>query len=398
MKKFRKLSDLDVRNKTVLLRVDLNVPIVHGKITDLTRIKRVIPTIEYLIAQNSKIILLSHYDRPHGKFIVDMSLSPLTDTISSILGHKEIKFGVDVLARSLKNDILAMKAGEIMLVENLRFHRGEEENDLNFAKQIASLGDVYVNDTFSCSHRKHASIHAIAGLLPSAAGLLLEEELDNLKKYLEQPKHPVLAIVGGSKVSTKIDLLDSLISKVDRIFIAGAMANTFLHVQGHNIGKSKFEDDYAETAINIIKQAKEKNCQILLPIDVVTTKVLNHKSKCRVITVDQVHDDDMIFDIGPRSLMDLIMQLENNKTIVWNGPLGAFEHKPFDVGTVTLAQAISELTLEGKLISIVGGGDVVSAVTNAGLGDNFTYISTGGGAFLEWIEEKILPGIEVLCN
>jgi phosphoglycerate kinase len=398
MKNFRKLSDLDVQNKTILLRIDLNVPIIHGKVTDITRIKRVIPTIEYLLARNAKIVLLSHYGRPNGKFTIDMSLSPLTDTLSQILDNKEIKFGVDVLATSVKNDITNLKPGEIILMENLRFHAGEEENDLEFAKHIASLGEVYINDTFSCSHRAHASICALANLLPSGAGLLLQEELDNLKKYLEQPAHPILAIVGGSKVSTKIELLTSLIAKVNTIFIAGAMANTFLHVQECNIGKSKFEKDYLETAKNILKQAKEKGCKIILPTDVVTSKLLNHDVKCKVVKSDKVGNDDMIFDIGPKSLMNLITALEEHKTVIWNGPLGAFEHKPFDIGTVTIAQAISELTSEKKLISIVGGGDVVSAVTNAGLCDNFTYTSTGGGAFLEWIEGKILPGVEVLCK
>ena len=396
MKNFRKLSDFDLENKTVLLRIDLNVPIVHGKITDITRIERVVPTIKYLIEKKAKIILLSHYGRPNGKFVIDMSLSPLTDTISNILNGKEIKFGVDILSNSTKEGISKMQPGEIMLLENLRFHSGEENNDIDFARKIAELGDIYINDTFSCSHRQHASIHAIATLIPSGAGLLLQEELDNLKKYLEQPKHPVIAIVGGAKVSTKIDLLNSLISKVDSIFIAGAMANIFLHVKGHNIGKSKIEVDFMEIAKNILKKAEEQNCKIILPIDVVTTKELCDEPKCKVTKLDQVENDDLIFDIGPKTVMDLIAKLELNKTVIWNGPLGAFEHKPFDIGTVTIAQTISELTIENKITSIVGGGDVVSAVTNAGLGNNFTYISTGGGAFLEWMEGKALPGVEVL--
>ena len=398
MKNFRKLADLEVTNKIVLLRVDLNVPIMHGKITDLTRIKRVAPTIEYLTERGAKVVLLSHYGRPDGKFNLGMSLSPITDAISAILDDKDIKFSVDIMASSIRSDIAKLAPGEVLLVENLRFHKGEETNDIEFAKHIASLGDVYVNDAFSCSHRAHASISMVAGLLPSAAGLLMQEELENLKKYLEAPTAPVVAIVGGAKVSTKIDLLRSLVNKVDSIFIAGAMANTFLHVQGYNIGKSVFEKEYLDTAANILQQAESHNCNIILPIDVVTTIELSDNSKCRVSKVDKVRDDDMIFDIGPKSLMNLITVLEASKTVVWNGPLGAFEHKPFDIGTVTIAQAISEMTSEGKLISIVGGGDVVSAVTNAGLGDNFTYSSTGGGAFLEWIEGKILPGIEVLCQ
>jgi len=398
MKSFRKLSDFELENKTVLLRIDLNVPIVQGKITDISRIERVIPTIKYLIAKKSKIILLSHYGRPDGKFTIDMSLSPLTDAMSSILNGKEIKFGVDIMSSSTKETISKMNPGEIILLENLRFHAEEKNNDIEFARKIAELGDIYINDTFSCSHRKHASIHAIATLLPSGAGLLLQEELDNLKLYLEEPIHPVLAIVGGAKVSTKIDLLNSLISKVDSIFIAGAMANIFLHVKGHNIGKSKIETDFIEIAKNILKQAEKKNCNIMLPIDVVTTKELCNEPKYKVTKLDQVENDDLIFDIGPKTIMHLIGQLELNKTVIWNGPLGAFEHKPFDIGTVTIAQTISELTIENKVISIVGGGDVVSAVTNAGLSNNFTYISTGGGAFLEWMEGKTLPGVEVLYN
>ncbi len=398
MKNFRKLSDFDLENKTVLLRIDLNVPIVHGKITDISRIERVIPTIKYLITKKAKIILLSHYGRPSGKFTIDMSLSPLTDTISTVLSGKEIKFGVDIMSSSTKEAISKMNHGEIILLENLRFHAEEENNDIEFARKIAELGDIYINDTFSCSHREHASIHAIATLLPSGAGLLLQEELDNLKLYLEEPIHPVLAIVGGAKVSTKIDLLNSLISKVDSIFIAGAMANIFLHIKGHNIGKSKIEADFTEIAKNILIKAERENCNIMLPIDVVTTKKLCDEPKYKVTKLNQIENDDLIFDIGPKTIMHLIGQLELNKTVIWNGPLGAFEHKPFDIGTVTIAQTISELTTENKLVSIVGGGDVVSAVTNAGLGNNFTYISTGGGAFLEWMEGKLLPGVEVLYN
>lgn len=395
MQKFCTLDDFEYSNQVVLVRADLNVPIIHGKITDYTRIKRSMATIKYLIERGAKVVVLSHFGRPKGKYALDMSLSPLTDALSKELNGMQVKFCVDIMSSFAGEQIASLLPGEVMLVENLRFHPEEEANDLAFAEYIAKFADYYVNDTFSCSHRAHASIEAITNFLPSAAGLLLTEELNNLAKYLETPSSPVMAMVGGSKVSTKIDLLTSLIDKVDRIFIAGAMANSFLRCQGYNVGKSSFEEEYLATAANILSKAKEADCRIILPSDVVTSAALDGED-CQVANLDDINPEHIIFDIGPQTITTLFNLLEQSKSVIWNGPLGAFEYKPFDVGTNVVGLHLSKLTRNRGVISVIGGGDVVAALTMAGLINNFTYSSTGGGAFLEWMEGKILPGVQAL--
>ncbi len=397
LKNIKTVKDINLNNKTVLVRADLNLPIVHGKITDLTRLQRIIPTLRYLIENNAKIILVSHYGQPKGKFVIDMSLSPLVDEISKLLPEAQVQFSLNIFAESTKVKASQLKSGDILLVENLRFHPGEESNDIDFAKKISELADIYVNEAFSCSHREHSSIVLLPRLLPSVAGLLLYEELASLEKYLISPARKVMSITGGAKVSQKIKMLNSLIEKTDYLVIGGAMANTFLKAQGYNIGKSLCENDFIDVALSILDKAKQYNCQIILPSDIITAKGL-HNILYKVKLPQNVSSDEMILDIGPKFLAGIIFKLDEVKTVIWNGPLGAFEHKPFDLGTITISRAISSATLNQGLISIAGGGDVVSAINTSGLSNNFTYISTGGGAFLKWIENQNLPGVEALIN
>lgn len=392
----RTLKDYDVNGKTVLVRVDLNVPMTHGKVDDDTRITRLVPTLEYLIQQKAKVVVLSHFGRPKGKFLLEMSLAPLVDSLSEALGGIDVKFSVDSIGSEAIKAVSALHPGDILLLENVRFHKGEEENDPLFTQEIGMLGDIFVNDTFSCSHRSHASIVGLAEFLPSCAGYLLQDEINNLEHILSKPTHPIMAIVGGSKVSSKLELLYSLVEQVDTLVIGGAMANTFLKAQNIEIGKSLYEQDLIDNAKDIIAKAAKTGCKIELPIDAVTATMLREKTPCHVVEIQTVEADTMILDIGPKTVAALSTQLESFKTVIWNGPMGAFEHKPFDVGTTSLARRVAELTLSGKLISIAGGGDIVSALSNAGLTECFTYISTAGGAFLEWLEGKDLPGITCL--
>jgi phosphoglycerate kinase len=390
-----RLKDCVVTNKNVLLRVDINVPVVDGIITDDTRIKAVIPTIKYLISNQAKVILISHFDRPEGKKVPEMSLKQLVSRIEELLGQK-IKFVDDCVGDEVQKAVAQTNYGEVILLENLRFYKGETKNDPEFARALASLGNLYVNDAFSCSHRAHASIVGVAEILKSCAGLLLQSEIDNLENLVANPTKPMLAIVGGSKVSTKIDLLNALITKADAIFIAGGMANTFLYAMGNNIGKSLCEKDLKDLVLEILANAKKNNCQIILPRDVVVCKKLENNTTTRSIDIADVDNDDIIADVGQKTIADLEKQIFNLKTVVWNGPLGAFEIKPFDQATTALAKIIADQTKAGKLISVAGGGDVVSALNASGFIDNFSYISTAGGAFLEWLEGKSLPGIKVL--
>lgn len=392
----RTLKTYDVKGKTVLVRVDLNVPMTHGKVDDDTRITRLVPTLEYLIQHNAKVVVLSHFGRPKGKFVLEMSLAPLADSLSEALGGKEVKFSVDAMGAEAIQSVNALKPGEVLLLENVRFHKGEEDNDPLFIRNIAHLGDIYVNDTFSCSHRSHASIVGLAETLPSCAGYLLQDEIDNLERILTHPAHPVMAIVGGSKVSTKLQLLHSLVKRVDSLVIGGAMANSFLKAQGFEIGRSLYEADLIESAREILAEAARSGCRIHLPSDVVVAEILAEKAPCQVLEINAVPQHTMILDVGPKTVAELSNELESFKTVIWNGPMGAFEHKPFDVGTISLARRVAELTLSGQLISIAGGGDIVSALGGAGLTGCFTYISTAGGAFLEWLEGKDLPGISCL--
>jgi len=393
MENITPIENINVQNKKVIVRVDLNLPIVHGRITDLSRITRIVPTLSYLIENKAKIILLSHYGRPGGKFSLKMSLSPIVDQFSAIL-NKEIKFAMDIFSLQTKQKIENLNPGEIILLENLRFYPEEEKNDIDFAKKLAALGDIYVNEAFACSHRSHASITALPKLLPSYSGTLLQEEITNLKHHLTSPKKKVMSIVGGSKISTKINLLHALIKKSDYLVIGGAMANTFLKAQNLSIGQSLYDKEYLNLCLELLKEAKAENCEIILPHDIVTSRSLNHNSECKVYDVDNVPDNEIIFDIGPSSVIDIIEKMKKSSTLIWNGPLGAFENSNFSAGTTMISRAAAKFTAKGNLISIVGGGDTVAAISE--FENQFTYASTGGGAFLEWLEGKSLPGLEAL--
>ena len=398
MKNLRKITDLDVKNKKVILRLDLNLPIIKGKVTDLYRLKRSLPTIEYLIRNEAKIIIISHFGRPKGKFDPGMSLAPIVDALSIALSGKEIKFLLNIMAPDTKDEINALKPGEIILVENIRFHAEEAADDLEFARKLAMLGELYVNEAFSCAHRNHASIVSLPKFLSGAVGFLFAEELDILGKHLTNPIGPVIALTGGAKVSSKIKLLTSLIKKVDELVVGGAMANTFLKAKGYNIGSSVYESNQIESSKEIIKSAKENNCSIIFPSDVITARSITEDNGCRVVNVSDIKEDEMILDVGPNFIFNILNSLNKAKTVIWNGPLGAFEYTPFDIGTSTIARAIAGLTSHKNLISIAGGGDVVSAINSAKLSDSFTFISTGGGAFLKWLEGGILPAISALLK
>jgi phosphoglycerate kinase len=394
MPTFRNLDDADVKNKRVLLRVDLNVPMQNGKVADVSRIERNMPTIVELADRGAKVILLSHYGRPKGPDPRE-SLKPVATAVGRII-NRPIGFATDCIGPAADKAVAAMKPGDILCLENTRFHKGEEKNDREFAAQLAKLGDVYVDDAFSVAHRAHASVEAIAHLLPVYAGRAMAEELAALERALHAPERPVTAIVGGAKISTKLDLLGNLITKVETLIIGGGMANTFLAAQGNAVGKSLCEADLIPTARDIIAKAKSLNRSIVLPVDAVVAAKLAAGVPTRVVDVKSVGPDDMILDIGPRSVDQAISVLARSKTLVWNGPFGAFEQEPFDNGTVAVAEAAAELTADNKLVSIAGGGDTMAALNVAGVTGRFTYVSTAGGAFLEWLEGKTLPGVEVL--
>jgi phosphoglycerate kinase len=394
MRSFRSLDDVDVRGKRVLVRVDLNVPVQGGHVADASRIERLVPTITEIADKGGKVILLSHYGRPKGPEPKD-SLKPVAAAAAQVIG-RPIGFAEDCVGEIAERAIAAMKPGNILCLENTRFYGGETKNDPAFAAKLARLGDLYVDDAFSVAHRAHASVEAIAHLLPVYAGRAMQEELDALERALHTPDRPVTAIVGGAKISTKLDLLGNLITKVDTLIIGGGMANTFLAAQGKSVGKSLCEYDLIPTAREIMAKAKSLHREIVLPIDaVVATKLAEHVPT-RIVTVDSVGADDMILDIGPRSIERAVSVLARSKTLVWNGPFGAFEQEPFDNGTVQVAEAAAELTVDSRLVSIAGGGDTMAALNLAGVTERFTYVSTAGGAFLEWLEGKKLPGVEVL--
>jgi phosphoglycerate kinase len=398
MPKFNRLQDCVVTNKNVIIRVDINVPVVNGVIEDDTRIRAIIPTLQYLAQNKAKVIVISHFGRPEGKFDQSMSIGRLVDHVRHLMAPIKVNFVDDCIGDKVRKAVDNSAYGEIIMLENLRFYKEETKNDPEFSRQLASLGNLYVNDAFSCSHRAHASITGIPAILKSAAGFLMEYELDNLTNLLENVKKPMMAVVGGAKVSTKIDLLNSLATKAQSIVVGGGMANSFLYAIGKNIGKSLCEKDLKDVALKIIATAKKHGCEIFLPEDVVVTKKLEQNAKCQVVTSDDVKDDDIIVDIGPRSIAKLTKELSNHRTLVWNGPLGAFEFKPFNIGTESFARVAAGLTRAKKLISVAGGGDVVSALNSSGLIDEFTYISTAGGAFLEWLEGKDLPGVAALLT
>jgi phosphoglycerate kinase len=397
MPRFHTIDDLDVAGKRVLLRADLNVPVRDGKVTDATRIERLAPTIEALIAEGARIVVLSHFGRPKGPD-TENSLRPLVGPLSQAIGGRRVAFATDCIGPEAKKVVDALKPGEVALLENLRFHPEEEKNDPGFAKALAELGDVYVNDAFSAAHRAHASIAALAHLLPNAAGKGMQAELDALSSALEHPEHPVIALIGGSKVSTKLDLLKFIIGKVDRLAIGGAMANTFLYAQGRGVGRSLCEKEMADTARAILRQAAERNCAVILPDDAVTAEKLEPGVMTRTVGVNAVPQNAMILDIGPDSVARIATALAECKTLVWNGPVGAFETPPFDRATVAIAKKVAELTQAKKLLSVAGGGDTVAALAAAGVEDQLTYVSTAGGAFLEWLEGRELPGVAALSG
>ncbi len=391
------LESIDVTGKTVLVRVDLNVPMQAGRVTDATRITRIVPTLQYLMERDAKVVILSHLGRPKG-FDPALSLAPLVDALSAALWDRPVKFSPDCVGNTAKLAVDGAQQGDVILMENLRFHAEEESNDDEFGRAMAALGDVFVNDAFSCSHRAHASIVGINPHLPSVAGRLMEEEVAALTPVLANPARPLTAIVGGSKVSTKLELLSSLIAKVDNLVIGGAMANTFLKAQGVRVGTSLCETDMAATARDILAQAQSKNCRIVLPVDAVVAKHLKAHAASIVCDVKDIPNDCMMLDVGPRSLLALQEVIEESKTLVWNGPVGAFETSPFDATTVQIARMVAAASRSGALHSVAGGGDTVAALAHAGLSGELSYLSTAGGAFLEWLEGKDLPGISALMH
>jgi len=396
---FKTLGDLDLKGKRVLLRADLNVPVADGKVTDATRIERIVPTIREIVKADGKVILLSHFGRPKGKVDPQYSLEQVAPTIADLTGHPVGFVATDwVDVSDAQAAIDGAPAGSVLLLENTRFHPGEEANDVELARRMASLGDVYVNDAFSAAHRAHVSTEALAHLLPAAAGLAMQAELEALEAGLGKPKKPVVAIVGGAKVSTKIDLLENLVTKVDGLIIGGGMANTFLHALGYGIGKSLAEKDLAETATRIMETAEKHKCAIILPIDGAVAWKFEANAPHRFYGVDAIDPEGMILDIGPSSIERVIGAIDDASTVVWNGPVGAFELTPFDTGTVAIARHVAARTKAGKLVSVAGGGDTVAALAHAGVKDDLTYVSTAGGAFLEWMEGKPLPGVEALVK
>jgi phosphoglycerate kinase len=392
MPAFRTLDDVTLSGKRVLCRVDLNVPISDGKVTDATRIERVVPTLREIMNKGGALIVLAHFDRPKGKVVPEMSLKPVAEALSQHLGVP-VRFIFTDWQTAPQVDV---KPGECVLMENTRYHAGEEKNDEGFSRMLASLGDIYVNDAFSAAHRAHSSTEGIAHVIPAYAGRAMEAELKALQLALETPKRPVIAIVGGAKVSTKLDLLGNLVKKVDALVIGGAMANTFLLAQGHGVGKSLAERDLIDTAQRIMQQAEDAKCAIILPIDGIVAKEFKAGAQSHDYGVDAVPADGMILDVGPMSVDRVRSAIDDAHTLVWNGPLGAFEIAPFDQATVAVAKHAAARTKSNKLVSVAGGGDTVAALNHAGVAQDFTYISTAGGAFLEWLEGKPLPGVKAL--
>lgn len=391
---FKTLDDAQLDGKRVLVRVDLNVPMDNGQVSDATRIERVLPTIREISDKGGKVILLAHFGRPKGRDLKE-SLAPVAKAVEQHLG-KAVAFAEDCIGDVAKKAVDAMKKGDVLLLENTRFHPQEEKNDPEFTQALAANGDLFVNDAFSAAHRAHASTEGLAKILPAYAGRTMQAEIEALSKALEKPERPVAAVVGGAKISTKLELLGNLVRKVDILIIAGGMANTFLAAQGKTIGKSLCEKDLLDTAKAILAEADKAKCEIVLPQQVVVAKEFKAGAASRIASADDVHDDEMILDIGPDEACRIAGILARAKTLVWNGPFGAFEIAPFDKGTVAVAQDAARLTREGKILSVAGGGDTVSALNHAGAADDFTYVSTAGGAFLEWLEGKVLPGVEVL--
>ena len=392
---FKTLDQADLNGKRALVRVDFNVPMHDGEITDDTRLRAALPTIEKLRAGGAEVILLSHFDRPKGKRVPSMSLKPVVEPLAKLIGAP-VAFADDCVGEVAERAEDQLQPGGVLLLENLRYHAGEEANDPDFARQLAALGDLYVNDAFSAAHRAHASTEGIARLLPAYAGESMRRELDALDKALGNPERPVLGIVGGSKVSSKLDLLSHLITRLDRLAIGGGMANTFLFAQGWEVGASYCEKDLADTAREIIRAAGKNHCELLLPIDIVVAEQMARGAPSRIRGLGEVDEHERILDAGPQTVARLNAAMEASKTLVWNGPLGVFEIPPFDKGTIAAAKHAAMLAKAGKLVAVAGGGDTVSALNAAGVAGDFTFVSTAGGAFLEWMEGKALPGVEAL--
>jgi phosphoglycerate kinase len=392
---FQTLDNLDAAGKCVLLRADLNVPVRDGKITDLTRIERLTPTIRELVRKGAKVIVCSHFDRPRGKRVPEMSLGPVATALGEVLGQR-VRFAEDCVGVPAQQAVDRMARGEVLVLENTRYHAEEEKNDPGFAAELAHLADIYVNDAFSAAHRAHASTEGVAHLLPAYAGRLMQAELEALDTALGNPVHPVAAVVGGAKVSTKLDLLGNLVGKVNALVIGGAMANTFLAAQGIAVGRSLQEAEMHATALDILERAKSAGCEVILPSDAVVANELKPGVATQTVPIASVPADAMILDVGAATVAVLIRHLSGWRTLVWNGPLGAFETPPFDAATTAFAKAVADATGKGALRSVAGGGDTVSALRHAGVLDRMSYVSTAGGAFLEWLEGKTLPGVAAL--
>ncbi|WP_152044680.1 phosphoglycerate kinase [Aureimonas psammosilenae] len=389
------IDTVDVKGKTLLIRADLNVPAKDGVVTDATRLERFAPTVKELSEKGGRIVILAHFGRPKGKPDPEFTLKPVAEKLGEILG-RPVAFAEDCVGEAAKTVVSGLKDGDVAVLENLRFHAEEEKNDEGFARQLAELGDIYVNDAFSCAHRAHASTHALAKLLPAYAGPSLLAEVNALEAALTKPERPVAAVVGGAKVSTKIGVLEFLVPKMDHLVIGGGMANTFLAAQGFDVGKSLFEADAKDTALKVMKLAEESGCKLHLPVDVVAASEFKAHAENETVDAKAIPADKMALDVGPKTADAVIAALSECRTLLWNGPLGAFEIQPFDAATNKVALAAAKLTTEGKLVTVAGGGDTVAALNASGAADDFTYLSTAGGAFLEWLEGKELPGIEVL--
>ena len=395
MSAFRTLDDIDVTGKRVLLRADLNVPMSGGAVSDRTRLERLAPTILELADKGARVLLASHFGRPRGELVLEMSLAPVAKELGAVLG-RPVAFAPDCVGDAALDAAAAMVDGDILVLENLRYHIGEEANDPDFSAALAELAELYVNDAFSAAHRAHASTEGVAHRLPAFAGRLMQAELEALNSALGNPERPVMAVVGGAKIATKLELLGNLIERVDQLVIGGGMANTFLNAMGIDVGASLCEQDMAETARGILARADEIGCEVVLPSDAVIAAEFKAGAENRVVPVDAVPADQMILDVGPESVAGLAARIADMRTLVWNGPLGAFEIAPFDLGTVQVAHVAAELTKSGSLLSVAGGGDTVAAMNHAGVAGDLSYVSAAGGAFLEWLEGKILPGVAAL--
>ncbi|GJL99158.1 MAG: phosphoglycerate kinase [Methyloligella sp.] len=396
--KLKTIDDADVVGKRVLVRADLNVPMQAGVISDATRIERFLPTVRELTKRGARVVIMTHFGRPGGQVDPSLSLAPVAEKVAELLPGTKVSFAPDCIGEKAEAVVASLSNGDVAVLENLRFHKGETDNDPAFIAELVALGDLYVSDAFSTSHRAHASTEGIARHLPSFAGPLMMLEVNALKTALEAPKRPVAAVVGGAKVSTKIQLLTNLVNKVDMVIVGGGMANTFLFAQGVQVGKSLCEPDYIDTVEEILGRAAESGCKIVLPTDVVVSAEFAEGAPSDVVDVHSVPEDKMILDAGPQSVAGLVEKLSSCKTLVWNGPLGAFEISPFGEGTFALARAAAQATIEGQLTTIAGGGDTVAALNSANVTDDFTYVSTAGGAFLEWLEGRALPGVVALTR